>query len=214
MRGVKILNEGATTTQMVTALRRNGHFVVENYLSPQTCAMALNESNILTKSEGRMVRRGFQVYETGNYETLRPKSGLRWIFDNPWMTSVYSEFTGNTQGRNSIILERCESTSVHKITSTEPGLDRVRALDFIFYLSDVDMASGPLSLCNGSNEIGKKIRDGVERPKADFRNYGYSEAIIAAKKGTLIVLDSNTFNRYQAMGPATFKMVARSRFFY
>ena len=204
---LKIIKPGAGIQDMIEVLKKDGVFIVENYIQGDMLKQFHDEILNLCEEKGGHYEFGRNL-RGPNLEGFPPDSITRQVYDSDWMRYLYSHYTGQNQGYCSAIYATYDYKSNEGLARNGwLHFDRSNCLKFFIYLTDIDKTNGAFSCSPGSRSKGKELREKAWASK-NYENVknrielDYKELIsefpsipVEAKAGTLIVFDTDCFHK-------------------
>lgn len=217
----KKLNTNETIDTMVDVLKKDGIFIVENFLdNNETEDLNITMKKLCLESGGHY--EFGRNYRGGNLKSYRDTNpNLFKSFDHKWMRELSEKYIGKSNYGDNVY------STYDFISSKELGrngwlhFDRHHCLKFFIYLTDTTKESGAFTCAKGSRKIGEELRKDAWKNKNynDVPNrieLDYSDLLIEfpgvpveAPKGTLIVFDTDTFHKGGEVNEGKERLVVR-----
>ena len=210
-----------TIEESVNVLRKDGVFIVENFLNPSDLKILHDEVKDLCISKGGHYEFG-RNYRGDSLESHRDKRTLYKYYSSDWISKLTESFTGKRYLKDSVFATYDYLSDRGIARNGFLHFDRLHCLKFFVYLVDVDEKNGAFTCCVGSNSKGRELRENSwdnssgydqvkNRPGIDFPDIAalYPETPVKEKAGSLIVFDTDTFHRGGLVNPGEERLVVR-----
>lgn len=190
--------------EMVTTLQNEGVFKVNNFLTNSEVGQLYYDVKILCESQGGH-------YEFGrNYRgkhLSKHSPSLINAFNRPWMKELSSKYTGKNSYGDNVYATYDYLSNKGLARNGWLHFDRSHCFKYFIYLTDTTQDSGAFSCSPGSRLEGKQLRENAWKAK-NYDNVKnrieldypvllkeYPTIPVEAKKGTLIIFDSDCFHK-------------------
>jgi hypothetical protein len=193
---------------IVNALRKNGVAVCYNYLEDvenikAECEKIIEETEESDYLFGKAARIG------SAYDNIKSNPATANFFSQEWMFHLFQRYTGKAPNFNEIFVQYDYRNDRGTNRNGILHFDRISTFKYMLYLTDVDKASGALSVIPGTHLDGSYLRTNARKtaqneydkiknwPLVDYPELGYTEEDIVpvcGKAGTLIIFDTDIFH--------------------
>lgn len=205
---VKCLDQNTTIENMVSLLKRDGVFLINQYLQGEMLKGLYDETFNLCQTQGGYYEFG-RNYRGPSLNSFSNNSFVNQVFNSEWMKALDKTYRNKETGYGSSIFATYDYKNDKGLARNGwLHFDRNNCLKFFIYLTDIDKTNGAFSCSVGSRSKGEELR---KKAWINNSNYGevknrinldyptlsdtYPSEPIEAKAGTLIVFDTDTFHK-------------------
>lgn len=200
---IKSIKDTENEELMVSTLKSEGCFIVENFIQGESLN-ALREEvlNLCKKSPPYEFGK---LYRGKPLSSYKKESAIYKTFHQEWMINLTKAYTHQPYGKSVIATH----DYIHTKNWARQGWlhsDKQKSFKFFLYLTDIDKTCGALHLSSGSikeaSELNKKLKskdlyESHRRLEETFPDLvkKYPPQPVEKPAGTLIVFDSDTFHK-------------------
>jgi hypothetical protein len=190
--------------EMVTTLQNEGVFIIHNFLSSIEIDELYSDVKVLCEDKGGHYEFGRNY--RGGHLSQHPKSVID-AFNRPWMKDLSSKYMGKNNYGDNVYATHDFISNKGLARNGWLHFDRGHCFKYFIYLTDVTKNSGAFSCSPGSRLRGSELRKNAwgsnnynnvkNRIELDYPDIleDYPSIPVEAKRGTLIVFDTDTFHK-------------------
>lgn len=208
----KILKEdiekNGTNDEMLDLLKKDGVFLVDNYITGDDLKKLHDETLNLCKTKGGHYEFG-RNYRGPSLNNFKKGSPVENVFNESWMRKLDETYRNKTSGFGRSVYATYDYKNNEGLARNGwLHFDRNHCLKFFIYLTDIDKTNGAFSCSIGSRSKGEELRVKAWKKTKNYNgvlnrlelNYPdllgeYPATPVEAKSGTLIVFDTDTFHK-------------------
>ena len=214
----KIHKPQDSINEMVTSLQNEGVFIIHDFLSNIEVGKLYNDVKTLCEDKGGHYEFG-RNYRGGNLNS-HPLSIIN-TFNRPWMRELSNKYMGKNNYGDNVYATYDYISNKGLARNGWLHFDRGNCFKYFIYLTDVTEKSGAFSCSPGSRLLGSELRksawgsnsynDVKNRIELDYPTIleDYPNIPVEAKKGTLIVFDTDTFHKGGEVDEGEERLVVR-----
>lgn len=197
-------NVNHNVDEMVDTLRSEGVFLVNDFISDNEIDQLHSDVKLLCENQGGHYEFGRNY--RGGHLSKHPKSVID-AFNRPWMKDLSSKYMGKNNYGDNVYATHDFISNKGLARNGWLHFDRNHCFKYFIYLTDITQDSGAFSCSPGSISKGKELRENAWKAK-NYNNVKnrveldypdlleqYPSIPVEAKRGTLIVFDTDCFHK-------------------